>query len=253
MKLLVSSQHTLHPSYEEISRLQDNYCLGKFQSKGVETIKFSGSKAYRKPSDLDKNIEYGNSYYSFNKDTNFLYLDCPDLIDSENSFDPRGNKVLNAFRFLLDNYDFDILLTTTSSTYLDVDRILKLTETLPKQRLYAGAISGVDDVWFVISAFAFISKDLIETLVKNEDKYIKYTSAPIDIKKPYAQYEDICIGRIFKEANLNLKIEDQPFIHHPVLYKPEIDLEKVRIYEHVYAYRFSPYQTEAFKKLHTLI
>lgn len=252
MKLLVLSQHTLNPNYHEISNLQFNYCLKPLIAQKIPVLRYVG--AINPDETIQKNVKdkLDNSIYFFDPKEHFLHIKCKDLEESSPKLDPKGYKTYYAFKYALENYDFDILFTTTCTSYLDYKTILESSYSLPTSKLYTGAISGWENLWFVISAFAFISRDLVELVVNNKDYYIDLSLGKIGEKREVV-YEDVCIGKLFKDLGLNLKIEDQPFFVHPMNYKdPLLPIEEVKQYKDRMSYRFDKNNIKGFKKIHNL-
>lgn len=253
MKLAVLSQNTLSPSYSEISNLQEEYCLSLFRNNNIPAFRYKGSRAYTAPSSLDVPIDFNGNFFYLNKTSNELYLNCPDIVDHSTGLDPRGYKTYYAFKFLLENIDFDILLTTTCTSYLDVNNIIREVQSFPKERLYVGAVSSLRGTWFVISAFAFISKDLVKKVVENKEKYLEYTTKSF-IGQPYGEvFEDVAIGRLFEYLDLKLKINTEIVLPHPIYYKlSNVTQDNIVIDKKRYSYRFGTDQINYYKHLHKL-
>jgi hypothetical protein len=253
MKLIVLSQYTLDKRYEEISNLHNDYCLSKFIDLNIPTIKYCGSRAYQNiKSDLDLNIDFNNKPYKYIQDKNQLYINCADLLDYTDDIDPRGIKTYYAFKYLLEHFDFDILFRTNCTSYLDVNKIIEESKTLPHTKLYTGAISGIRDIWFVISAYNYISRDLVEQVVLHGDRYLELVCDSMS-KSSIEVYEDICIGKLFVELGLNLDMENQPFLVHPFYYKnPESIKNGIKKQNERSSYRFNAEYVEEFKMIHKL-
>jgi hypothetical protein len=253
MKLIVLSQYTLDKRYEEISNLHNDYCLSKFIDLNIPTIKYCGSRAYQTTkSDLDLDINFNNNSYKYIQDKNQLYINCADLLDYTDDIDPRGIKTYYAFKYLLEHFDFDILFRTNCTSYLDVNKIIEESKTLPHTKLYTGAISGIRDIWFVISAYNYISRDLVEQVVLHGDRYLELTCNNIS-KGSIEVYEDICIGKLFVELGLDLDMKNQPFLVHPFYYKnPESIKNGIKKQNERSSYRFNAEYVEEFKMIHKL-
>lgn len=112
-----------------------------------------------------------------------------------------GNKMISAFKFALENSDFDYLGTTITSTYLNTDKLSSFAETLPRRNLLAGNFITRGSEHFQQGAFRLYSRDVIEYIVKNRKKYEHWA------------LEDVAMGRLlknqgFEEINIpNLTIK----------------------------------------------
>lgn len=255
MKLAVISQQTLHPDYSEISELQYEYCLKKFKSLGVPTFRHIGS--------LDPNGEvidnfsgnFAEDYYYLDNDSSILYLKCKDLLEHDTGLDPRGFKTYYAFKYLIENVDFDVLFTTNCTTYLDVNGIISTVSNFnKKEKLYAGAVSGWEHLklWFVISAFTFISRDLVKKIVDNKDLYIGYTTEGKSLSNAFV-YEDVCIGRVLKHlGEIEYTTLDQPyFTRPPLVHKGNPYVKDIKKCDDCVTYRVEKDYIEGYKKLHS--
>ena len=255
MKIAVISQQTLHPSYDEISELQYKYCLQKFIDRGIPTFRHIGSIDENKRRVKSLEGKFNGNYFYLEKDCHKLHLDCDDLLDKENEIDPRGYKTYYAFKYLLENVDFDILFTTNCTSFLDVNGILENIKTFRTKRLYTGAISGWDkhQLWFVISAFGFISRDLVEIIVANKELYLNFTTEASYVKNAFV-YEDVCIGRVFKHLGVfKYNADDQPwFVRPPLIHRDKVNVEDLEKCDSCLTYRVEKDYLEAFTKLYSL-
>jgi len=260
MKLAVISQQALEPSHKKIGDLQYEYCLKKFLQKNIPVFRHIGSK------DLEGNYvnnlkkKFVDNYYYYDPLTSLLHLDCDDYMNPKTGYDPRGYKTYYAFKYLIENVDFDILFKTGNTSYLDVDGILETVKTFKTERLYTGAISGWPPdfvegysgaLWFIVGAFTFISRDLVEHIVNNKERYLTITTEASYIKNAFV-LEDVCIGRIFKELNLNITPDSQPNLTRPpVIHKNTSPIGKIEKCKDCLTYRVEKDYIKGYKKLHT--
>ena len=97
-----------------------------------------------------------------------------------------GNKMLSVIKFAQDNYQFDYLVTTISSSYVNIQNLKEFTKDLTPNRILAGRFVDVGDEHFQQGAFRVYSKDVIDYIIKNRRKYNH--SAP----------EDVAMGRLVR-------------------------------------------------------
>lgn len=80
-----------------------------------------------------------------------------------------GLKTILAFKHILENYDFDYLFRTNTSSYLDVAKILSFLDTQPKTNVYGGVVSSAfGDLRFASGAGVLLSRDVIERVCRSE-------------------------------------------------------------------------------------
>lgn len=79
-------------------------------------------------------------------------------------------KGLAMIEYVLNNFDFDFLFITTTSSYIRPDKLMQVASTLPKTNLFAGAkaYEGAD---FIAGSNRFISRDVLEKLLKMQFPY----------------------------------------------------------------------------------
>ena len=252
MKIAVISQQTLDPSYDKISNLQNKYCIKEFIKLGVPAFRHIGS--LNEHGEVLNGLEdkFQNSYYFHDTSSNLLYLKCKDKLEPDTGLDPRGYKTYYAFKYVLENVDFDILFTTNCTSYLDVKGIIETAKTFPKTRLYTGAMSGWEDLnlWFCVSAFAYISRDLVEEIVNHKEEYIHCTTKSSYYRNAFV-YEDVCIGTIFRDIGLGLRYQDQPhFVRPPKIHKNNPPVEDIQKCTDCVTYRLEKDYIEGYEKLH---
>ena len=97
---------------------------------------------------------------------------------------------IHYFRYVLENYDFDFLLKTTSTCFIDKRTLLDFVDSLAPERHYSGAVYSRFGNLFVSGAGALFSRDVVERIVRNERKL------PLDY------WEDVTIGRLIHDLRL---------------------------------------------------
>ena len=79
-----------------------------------------------------------------------------------------GLSTIEAFRYVLENYEFEYIFRTNSSSYVNLHKLLKLTEALPKTRVYAGFEGTIlRTTKFASGAGYLISRDIVEEICLN--------------------------------------------------------------------------------------
>jgi hypothetical protein len=101
-------------------------------------------------------------------------------------------KGLAMIEYVLDNYDFDYLFITTTSSYIRPDKLMQVASTLPRENLFAGAkaYKGAD---FIAGSNRFISRDVLERLLK-----MKFPYKPIYI-------EDVSLSKSITDLGVEMQ------------------------------------------------
>ena len=113
----------------------------------------------------------GESKVSFNN--NVLKLNVPSSAEKVNE------KGLKAFDWIVKNKDFDIIFRCTTTTYLNIDKLIQFLDKQKTKNLYSGPIdfyppyetSENKKITFVSGAGCFYSRDVVKKLIQNKDKY----------------------------------------------------------------------------------
>lgn len=124
-----------------------------------------------------------------------LFLKCPD-----NWVDGGLNyvsilKMVKAFEFCLDNFDFDFLLRTASGTYVNYDNLFNFTNQLPDDFSYGGIFIGnhfneQPVVWAAGHAI-LMSQKFAKLVVENKDLLLSYNFI-----------DDVALGLFASESNI---------------------------------------------------
>lgn len=71
-------------------------------------------------------------------------------------------KTVAAFRYLLLTQDFDYILRTNSSTYVNVPMLMEFVQTLPSEGYYGGTLWRAHGVEYATGTSILLSRDLVE-------------------------------------------------------------------------------------------
>ena len=94
-------------------------------------------------------------------------LSAVDVIFTPVPFDLEliGLSTIEAFSYVLENYDFQYIFRTNSSSYVNLQKLLKLTESLPKTGVYAGFEGRIlRHIAFASGAGYLLSRDIVEEI-----------------------------------------------------------------------------------------
>lgn len=78
-------------------------------------------------------------------------------------------KTVAAFRHLLETEEFDFILRTNSSSYVELGRLEEFVQTLPEGGYYGGAVWRVQGLEYVTGSTILMSRDLVEHAVRDPE------------------------------------------------------------------------------------
>lgn len=168
------------------------------------------------PSNINKYFQkiswlknYRNEYFFYqSSNSNFikkkiLYLDC------SADYKDINLKTIKAFEFSLKEFDFDFLLRTNTSSYIDIENLYNFLSLKKDGSIFAGHIGrSVDYPNFdFISGSAFIlSRDLVNQLIVNKNS--------LDYSLP----DDLMISKFFKQINIQFtNVERNELGNYPLV------------------------------------
>lgn len=83
-----------------------------------------------------------------------------------------GLKTIEAFKYVVENYDFDFLFRTNTSSYVDANALLEHLSSQPKEGLYAGVIDHVFRTKeFASGAGILMSRDVVKRVCEKESDW----------------------------------------------------------------------------------
>jgi hypothetical protein len=104
------------------------------------------------------------------------------------------NRILTGYKYVFENMEFDYIFLTCSGSYVVIPELKKFIEDKPFANYYCGWRGEHNHVSFASGAGNFISKDLIELIVKNREKILSYDIPPL--------FCDVMIGKFMEEIKI---------------------------------------------------
>lgn len=129
-------------------------------------------------------------YYSDNNLDSVKIIDKDIFIPCEDGIDNLGYKVLSTFEFVLNNFEFDYIFKMNCSSYLNKNLLRDLVIDKPRNKFYAGVVGSHGDINFVSGSGTLLSRDLVELILDNKDKW------------DHSLIEDVSIGKILTSNNV---------------------------------------------------
>ena len=160
-------------------------------------------------------------------DSNTIY------VLNDDSIEHTYEKMRDAYRLLLDNYDFDVLFRTNTSTFINIPLAIQRMENLKEKEIvsdicgYYHAAPNMNPVFmfntFVGAAYIMSRKIADSIFLSRYDSTISDVKDGDDIKACYILNELYCPGEI--EMN-NITISSNPSLYLSYRYKGANDLTK---------------------------
>ncbi|MCP4456863.1 MAG: hypothetical protein GY816_02370, partial [Cytophagales bacterium] len=251
-KIIILSQMTKDPSYQEIQ----NFSLRTWMNHNnpnVKIINYYGA--------FDCN---GNIFQEFNKEIrkgqaefineNTLVIGTYDKLNNS-YFDPRGEKFIIALEYCLKNLEFDFIFRISSTNYIDIQKLSKHLDSLPRQKVYNGCRNMYDHKYKFVSGFhCIMSRDVVEKLVEYKDEYLS-------LKYP----EDLAAGMILihKLNYVNFEEQDEFVTHKNLggpgweqienLYENSSEINNAPFYNYRLTYYNNPERLHKVLQLHYLV
>ena len=106
-------------------------------------------------------------------------------------------KTLDAFDLCLNKYNFDFMLRTNLSSFIMLDKLIAITNYIPKNNFVGGSIGNHGGIKFVGGAAILFSRDVIQNLIDNRKSIINDVIDDVDMGK-YMQnkYEYTFIDKV---------------------------------------------------------
>jgi hypothetical protein len=119
-----------------------------------------------------------------------LNPDCRNLlIDMESTHLTLPLVEVVFFKYFLTNTKADFLYMSNTSSYINLNKLMKFVETLPRENVYCGTFHTFDDIKFASGANRLISRDLVRKLVENFNDW------------DFSYVEDVSMGKLLKDES----------------------------------------------------
>lgn len=99
--------------------------------------------------------------------SNILYLNC------SGKFEDINKKTIEAFKYVLKSCEFDYILRTNTSSFIDEEILLKFIENKPEDNFFSGYLGTSSEYPgknFISGSAFLISKNLVKGIVENQEK-----------------------------------------------------------------------------------
>jgi hypothetical protein len=100
-----------------------------------------------------------------------------------------GHKTIKAFE-LLENYEYDYIFRTNSSSYVDKQMLKDYLEDKPRTNFYSGIIGNYNGISFASGSGFAISKDVVNLVLQKKEKW------------NHNFIDDVSLGLLLREFNV---------------------------------------------------
>jgi len=114
------------------------------------------------------------------------------FLDSSEGLMGIGYKTLKMYEYVLENFTFDYIFRTNSSSYVNIEKLLDFIENKPKEKFYSGVIGKYGGFNFASGSGYFISKDLVDLVVRERNKW------------DHNLIDDVSLGKLMSENNVKI-------------------------------------------------
>lgn len=108
-------------------------------------------------------------YYGSNGDDNKI-IDDKIYLKIFEDYGTITQKTLLVFELIYNNFDFDFIYRTNSSSYVDINLLYEHLETIKPENFYSGVTARCSGIDFCSGCGYFLSRDLVKLIVENKEK-----------------------------------------------------------------------------------
>lgn len=151
-------------------------------------------------------------YYFGNSDKNSLEGKEIRVVDKEN--ENCIDKLITTLK-IINEFDFDILFRTNSSSYVDKEKLYNFLLGPKKNNFYSGIIGTYDNLKFGSGAGFCLSKDLVNLIIENENLIDKNLIDDLSVANFLKKFDITPIDYGFTRWDLGYsKIDDPNFLNY---------------------------------------
>ena len=170
MKTLILIQGTFHKEYNEIEKAMRNTWI-KDTEDGIDVKFYYGLFDDQDKVLTDAKCSVEKSEVKENENGDII-VGAYDVLG--NYFDPRGEKLLRAYEYILNTYDYDFILRICNTSYIIHSKLRDYIKTINPYRFYDGARNKYQDKYFFVAGHnSMLSRDCVEKLVENKKEFLE--------------------------------------------------------------------------------
>jgi hypothetical protein len=122
-------------------------------------------------------------YFYYGKTDKIITDERDIFFDIHESLHNMGYKILEMFEYIKD-IDYDYIFKTNSSSYVNQEKLLEFLKDKPKNNFCCGMVGIYEDrSKFVSGSGIFLSKDIVELVLKNKNNWNHYIIEDVALSK----------------------------------------------------------------------
>lgn len=134
-----------------------------------------------------------------------LFLDSPEGLMNI------GHKTLKMYEYILENFTFDYIFRTNSSSYVNIEKLKEFISDKPKEKFYSGVIGTFNGgLKYASGSGYFISKDLVNVVILNKGDW------------DHRIIDDVSLGKLMGGMNITIYEGRRYDIPYNYTYDPEM-------------------------------
>ena len=94
-----------------------------------------------------------------------LFLDSPEGLMNI------GHKTLKMYAYILENFTFDYIFRTNSSSYVNIEKLKEFISDKPKEKFYCGGVGNYNGIPFASGSGYFLSRDMVELVLEHRNEW----------------------------------------------------------------------------------
>ena len=142
------------------------------------------------------NVNDGIEIIYYYGDSNKTFMESDKLYtDTEEGVLNVGYKTIKMFNYCYNNFSFDYIFRTNSSSYVNTKELLNFIKNKPLENFYSGIIGSHRGVNFASGSGYFISRDLVQAVISSQKEW------------DHSFIDDVSLGKLIHEKNINLSID----------------------------------------------
>ena len=139
------------------------------------------------------NVNDGIEIIYYYGDSNKTFMESDKLYtDTEEGVLNVGYKTIKMFNYCYNNFSFDYIFRTNSSSYVNTKELLNFIKNKPLENFYSGIIGSHRGVNFASGSGYFISRDLVQAVISSQKEW------------DHSFIDDVSLGKLIHEKNIKI-------------------------------------------------
>jgi len=115
-----------------------------------------------------------------------LFLDSPEGLMNV------GYKTLKMYEYILENFTFDYIFRTNSSSYVNIEKLKEFIIDKPKEKYYCGGEGNYAGIPFASGSGYFLSRDMVEFVLDHRNEW------------DHTLIDDVSLGKLLHNKGIKI-------------------------------------------------